>query len=365
MKGARLDKVKSAVELLREKLMPDDVISVVSFSDRAEVILPASRVDNSRILAARVRSIQASGGTEIFQGLSAGVQEMQRVSLAKHTNHLILLTDGHTYGDVEDCLRLSKESTAMGITFSAMGIGTEWNDQFLDKLVSPSGGQSAYIETPTEIIKHLRNQIKGLGQIHARNLRLLPNFPKSVSLQYGFKLSPFAQPIGLDSDPIRLGDIEGQTPLSFLLELSVASQPIETRINLSLDFLADIPSQQMRDRSISHRLQFLILSNAPKVEPPPSLVKAVRMLNMCRMNEKVWDEVEAGQLDVATTRMRHLSTRLLELGETNLARQAYAETQRLSSMGSVSPEGRKKIKYGTRALLTEAIHLRESDDHVR
>jgi Ca-activated chloride channel homolog len=84
-------------------------------------------------------------------------------------------------------------------------------------------------------------------------------------------------------------------------------------------------------------------------------VKAVRLLNMYRMNEKVMDEVEAGQLESATKRMQHLTTRLLEAGQTRLAQQAHLEGERLSNMGSLSSEGRKKLKYGTRALLAQTI----------
>ena len=86
------------------------------------------------------------------------------------------------------------------------------------------------------------------------------------------------------------------------------------------------------------------------------------MLNMYRMNEKVWEAVESGQLEQARTRMQNLSTRLLEMGETRLAQQAYAETVRLADMGTVSPEGRKKLKYGTRALLRGTIEAWDNDD---
>ena len=41
MRGERLEKVIAAAELLLERLGPDDALSLVSFSDRAEVVLPA------------------------------------------------------------------------------------------------------------------------------------------------------------------------------------------------------------------------------------------------------------------------------------------------------------------------------------
>jgi hypothetical protein len=91
------------------------------------------------------------------------------------------------------------------------------------------------------------------------------------------------------------------------------------------------------------------------------LTDAVQALNFYRLNEKVWEEIEDGDLSKATTRMRRLTTRLLEAGHTQLAQQAYAESERLSNMGSLSHEGRKRLKYGTRSLLTQTISLENYD----
>jgi hypothetical protein len=134
-------------------------------------------------------------------------------------------------------------------------------------------------------------------------------------------------------------------------------QSIETRINIPINIIADIPSQQKMGKTYKTNFQLYVLSDPPPEEPPADLLKAVRVLNMYRLNEKVWNEVEAGQLESATRRMRHLTTRLLEAGETKLAQQAHSETVRLSNMEQLSEEGRKRLKYGTRAMFTGKLDL--------
>jgi len=357
MNGARLERVKAAVNLIIDQLGPEDVLSVVSFSDRAEIVLPASNINNKVALSAKIRNMQASGGTEIYHGLAAGVSQLRQVPLNKYLNHLILLTDGHTYGDVNKCLELAQETASQGIGFSAFGIGSEWNDQFLDKLVSPSGGRSDYIEQPEQIITFLQNRINGLGDVYAQNVRLQLDFPSTLNLSYGFKLVPFAQPLHPDRHEIKLGNIEGRAPLKFLLEINLLPQAIETRINIPINIIADIPSQQKMGKTYKTNFQLYVLSDPPPEEPPMDLLKAVRVLNMYRLNEKVWNEVEAGQLETATRRMRHLTTRLLEAGETKLAQQAHSETIRLTNMEQLSEEGRKRLKYGTRAMFTGKLDI--------
>ncbi|MCA9992870.1 MAG: hypothetical protein KDE29_17905, partial [Anaerolineales bacterium] len=61
-------------------------------------------------------------------------------------------------------------------------------------------------------------------------------------------------------------------------------------------------------------------------------------------------------------RMRRLSTRLMESGHSKLAYEAIVETQRLTRIGTMSLEGRKKLKYGTRSLLTKTMSLDAHDE---
>lgn len=361
MQGRRLEAVKAAVELVIEKLTPSDVLSIISFSDRAEIVSPAEPVSNKATFVGRLRTIIASGGTEIYQGLSAGVKQMRQFDLNAYTNHLILLTDGHTYGDAKECLDLAKKVAGDGIGITAFGIGSDWNDNFLDKLVAPSGGQSAFIEQPANVVDKLQTKINGLGTIFAQNMRLKRDFPDFMDLEFGFKMLPFAQPLDVDESEIKLGNVEGRSRLTFLLEVNVSSQLVERRFNVPIKLVADIPAKQMQEQTFEKTIRLQVLKEAKKDVPPESIVEAVRMLNMYRMNEKVWEDVEAGEIDVAARRMRHLTTRLLEAGEAQLAQQANMELERISNAGTMSLEGRKKLKFGTRALINRTTYFDDDD----
>ncbi len=146
-----MDMVKSAAVQILRNLRPQDILSVVAFSDRAEVIIPASYHQDRSRTEARIQMIQPSGGTEIFQGLEAGTKEVMRSHDAKRVNHIILLTDGQTYGDEQKCLELASKLNEHNIGISGMGIGEEWNDIFLDVLATRTGGSSAYIAHPQDI----------------------------------------------------------------------------------------------------------------------------------------------------------------------------------------------------------------------
>jgi Ca-activated chloride channel family protein len=321
--------------------------------------LPAKHVGEQQEPVAKIQALRASGGTEIFQGLSAGVGQMNQVALQEHNNHLILLTDGYTYGDEGKCLRLATRLADEGITLSAFGIGTDWDDQFLDTLVGLSGGHAEYIATAGDIVSNLERHIQGVGAISANRLQLRGKWPRAVQLLDIFRLTPFAQPLQSENGQIQLGDIEGRTPLRFLLEFSVLPQPIPIRVRIPLAFMAEIPGHG--EQEFEEIVQLSMANDALPVEPPPDVVRAARLLTLYRLNEKAWREIEAGHSDRAATRMNHLSTRFLEAGELILAEQASIEAQRLSKVGTLSPGGYKNLKYGTRALMRKAIQWDQDD----
>jgi hypothetical protein len=182
-----------------------------------------------------------------------------------------------------------------------------------------------------------------------------------IHLKSGFKVAPYAQPLANDLSDYHLGAIEGRSPLSVLLEFTIDPQLPGRNINLPLNLTGDIPTHNVKNYISKQSYEIAVVTDEPRINPPKALTDAVQALNLYRLNEKVWQEIEGGDLPQATTRMRRLTTRLLEAGHTQLAQQAYAETERLANMGSLSLEGRKRLKYGTRSLLTQTISPENND----
>lgn len=353
MRGERLEQIKKGLYMLLDKLSEGDVLALVRFSDRAQVVLPARRLGDQKDTTSKIQALRASGGTEIYHGLSAGVGQIHQTTLTDFNNQLILITDGRTYGDEEKCLQLAASLADEGITLSAFGIGAEWDDQFLDALVGPSGGHSEHVNQPKDIVAALQKNVQGMGQVIANHAQLRAKWPRAVQLLNGFRLSPFPQPLSTDNGQILLGDIEGHTPLRFLLEFEVPPQTIPTRIRIPLRFEVEVTGQGKQ--KFDEKVSLFITRETTSSTPPPDIVRAVRLLTLHRLNEKVWNEVEAGQMERAAVRMSHLSTRFLEAGETILARQAGAEAERLSRLGLLSSEAHKNLKFGTRSLMGKTI----------
>lgn len=352
MRGARLDKVKIAAHQIIEQLSPDDVLSIVSFGDRADVLIPASTVQDKSSLRAIVSIMRAEGGTEIYHGLAAGVEQCRRYLGPRLVNHVILLTDGRTFGDEERCLELAKSAAEEGIAISAMGIGEEWNDVFLDALASGTGGTSAYINSPSAVVRFLNERVRSLGDSFAERLYLSIAPDSDVVLESVFKLTPTPQPLLIKPHPIPIGALEYNRPMSVLIQLQMPpSAKTGFRSVVRLDVTGDILVADRQGYKVLSDISVEIAQNPTPEEPPMAILDALGKLTLYRMQQKAESAVSSGNVVEATRRLENLATRLLAAGQEELAQMAMVEARRVSHTNMLSEEGRKTLKFGTRWLL--------------
>jgi Ca-activated chloride channel family protein len=351
MHGARMDMVKaSAMQLLRQ-FRKQDLISVVAFSDRAEVIVPPTRVSEMAHDDHRVSLLQTGGGTEIFQGLQLGIQQLRSID-ARFMRQLVLLTDGHTYGDDDACVQLADDAAAEGISISGLGIGHEWNDTLLDRISSASGSNSMFVSASKDLNKFFEQKLSVLSNTYARGLSFEWETDPGVQLRYAFRLNPETGPLPTVGS-IPLGTLMFRKSMSFLFEFLVPPMPQEADVlNLMQGSIKmEIPSKNSFRTRIRLDISRPVSSNVDRETPPSTLVEAMAKLTLYRMQERVRREVTDGQIDKATKHLHYLATHLLSQGDRELAHTVLMEAEHIQQSRRFSKEGDKRIKYGTRALL--------------
>lgn len=356
MQGVRLDTVKgTAIELVRQ-LRKQDVFSIVAFSDRAEVLLPADHQLGQTSIETSIQMLKASGGTEIYHGLEAGIAEVRRNLLSSYVNHVILLTDGHTYGDEALCLQLAEQAAVEGIGITGLGIGDKWNDSFMDSLASRTGGSSMFVIRSSDIGNFLKQKVRRLGQVFAERVRCEMAVKPGVELRYVFRLEPEAGILPVQP-PLYLGNIPQDTSLSVLMEYLISPIPSTTHYESLVEgsIKLDIPTRPVPTFTI-HLSLGRPVSNMPGPETPPqAIVEALAHLTLYRMQDKAQQEASAGDFTGATRHLRYLATHLMVHGNIDLANTVFSEADNLQHQRGYSKEGEKRIKYGTRGLLLPEV----------
>lgn len=352
MAGIRLEKVKVAAHQIIDQLTPKDIFSVVAFNDFGEVIIAATPVNDKPALKARVSMMVASGSTEMFQGLSLGVDEVRKYLAPRLVNHVILLTDGATYGDEHKCLDLAKQAAAQGISISAMGLGQEWNDKFLDNLASMTGGHSSYVNTSSAVVRFLNDHVRNLANVYAERIQLSVAPDPDVRLESAFKLAPNPQPLSVDTGFIPLGSLQINRTISVLLQLELPPNAKEGFRSIArLVAQGDIFLERIHKFQGITDISLEINANPPVEDPPTSILDALGKLTLYRMQERAQEAMDRGDSQEATRRLQILGTRLTEMGEPELGAQALAEARNVSKTNMLSDQGRKSLKYTTRFLL--------------
>jgi Ca-activated chloride channel family protein len=353
MQGARLDTVKtSAVELIRQ-LQPNDILSIIKFNDRADVILPASNCANKPKAELSVQLLQAGGGTEIFRGLQLAMQEVRQYHSPNRINHIILITDGRTYGDEVNCMHLAEQATSIGIGISTLGIGSQWNDTFLDQLTAKTGGSSKFISKPEDIRRFLMEKVFGLGQIFAEQVTFSFETHPEVELTYAFRLKPDSTPLETNS-PIVMGAVPNETSQTILLEFRITSISQDAiLVTLAHGRLSYKIPGYVEAAPYVQRLEFKrpVSQELDISPPPPAIVQAMYHLTLYRMQEHARADLTHGKIHDASRRLQNLATHLLAQGQRDLARSILREIAHIQKTQTFSEEGEKQIKYGTRSLL--------------
>lgn len=356
MQGEKMDLVKSAAIQVLRNLRQQDILSVVTFSDRAEVIIPAAYYQDRMRLEAKVQMIQPGGATEIYQGLEAGAKEVMRSLDTKRINHIVLLTDGHTYGDEQQCLTLASRLAERGVGISGLGIGKEWNDIFLDVLATRTGGSSAYIAQSQDIKRLLLEKFNALAQTYADDLTLHISPKDGVDLTYAFRIQPDPVRIPLEEGALRMGTLLQDTSTRVIFEYMIQPKAVKSDLLMVLDGILEvsIAAHPLPVPPLRLRLERPVSSSPETDPPPPQIVQALSRLMLYRMQERARKELDEGHVDTATQHLRLLASNLLSQGERSLAQTILLEVDHLQEKHTLSAEGSKKMNYGTRALVASS-----------
>jgi Ca-activated chloride channel family protein len=351
MRGARLENVKEAARQIVDQLHDGDALALVSFNDRAEVLL-SDQVGSSRAQAkAAITALRAEGGTELLQGIRAGLGEVGTYQSQDVVSHLILLTDGRTYGDDEACVAAAEWAGEKRIGITAMGIGEDWNDDLLDEIASRSGGTSAYIASPSQIRTLLQNRIRSLGSVFVTGLDLALRSADGVHVESAFQTSPSLERLHLSDGTVRLGSLQGQAPTRILLEVGIEGRPPGEHRLLQIELKGAVPYLDRRDERLRRSIWCTFTDDRTaqgEDKAPTAILSALSRVTLYRMQEQAWSALEDGRIDRATSQLEMVATRLLDMGQERLARAAMLEAKHIAKRGDSTSRGRKRIKYGTR-----------------
>lgn len=358
MSGRPLETVKQAAGRLVDRLREGDRLSVVAFDHRAKVLIPNQFIDDPGSIKRQISSLRADGGTAIDEGMHLGIEQMAKGK--KNTiSQAFLLTDGENeHGSNEKCLKLAELAAGYKLTVNALGFGTNWNQDILEKIADVGGGTLSYIERPDQAVEEFGRLFTRIQSVGLTNAYLLFKLMPKVRLA---ELKPIAQvspdtielPVQQEGDHIvvRLGDLMTEQERVILANLYVGQMSQGQQAIAQLQVRYDDPAQH-KEGLLSE--DFPVLANFIQNYQPsinPQVQKSILALAKYRQTQIAETKLQQGDRAGAATMLQTAAKTALQLGDNSAATVLQTSATRLQSGEDLSQADRKKTRIVSKTIL--------------
>ncbi len=351
----RMDYAVEGLKIVGEYLRPTDRFSLVAFATQSvTVIRSSSGSERGRLLQIpqELEFLKLGDGTQMADGLALAFDELQCSTERVYANRMIVLTDGYTR-NVNDCYAWAKKARSAGLTLSTMGIGNEFNEELLIPLADITGGNAYYIETPEQIPQAFRKELGAAVGVRYRNMEIKIKFPLGVGIRHAYRVFP---ELGIfDSGPdmgsnysLFLGNYDPGTPAGLLLELTIPNWKAGN-YRLAQTVLAWDEPHDSAGRMLQRQDIVIQMSSQATAQLNQRVMNIVEKATAFQSGAQAIESAQTGDPN-ATVRLRQAATRLLDMGETDLANVLNRQADTLEKSGSLDSDATKKLRYETRRL---------------
>lgn len=362
MAGTKLRNMKEAARQVVDRLGPGDLISVVVFDDEspAELIVPSQAVTDREGIKHRIDTIQERGGTHMSTGMKLGLVELEKGKSAERVSCMLLVTDGQTWEDREECLELAAKMQSSGFPIYAMGLGTgeesNWDPQLLEDIARQSGGEWFVIDNPEAVSGVFQKTLVSVQGTAVSNAQLTMRLAEGVTPRFVWRVLPLIsrldhRSIAEHDIQVFLGDMVENVGQTLLVDLLAPAISGGVHRLAHADITYDVPAIGLSAQKVS--IDILLETTIDMTQAQLTdgrVMNIVERVVAHKLQTQALDEVAAGETAKATQRLRAAATRLLELGEVDLAEQANVQANKIEKEGQIDIATAQKMRYATKRL---------------
>ncbi len=242
MAGRKIDMARQAVEHAVRLLDNRDRLALVCYDTEIDVLLGATSAtpEAKKLALARLRTIDARGGTDLCTGWLRGAEELTAPATATPPTEagagaplcrVLLLSDGQAnQGETNpDVLaRHAADLRAKGIATSTFGLGADFDEQLMSRLATEGGGHFYFIDQPAQIPDVLSSELGETLDVVARDARVVISGEPGVGIGCfnDFAVETIHDPVtGRDDVHVRLGDLVSGQDVEIAVAVGCPARP--------------------------------------------------------------------------------------------------------------------------------------------
>ena len=184
----RLELVKRSLELLVDRLRPDDTVSIIVYGSDARVELYPTSGSQPNTILNTIYSLHPEDSTNAEAGLRLGYQIAMQAYQPGANNRIILCSDGVANVGATSPDAILEEVggyVAEGIYLTTVGFGMgNFNDVLMEQLADKGNGSYAYVDTIDQAEKLFVEDLTSTLQVIARDAKVQVDFNPDVVARY-------------------------------------------------------------------------------------------------------------------------------------------------------------------------------------
>ncbi len=353
----KIDRVMDALRAAVEQLRPTDRFALVAFAGQAVTLIPNSRGTEKRRLLDildGLDELQLGDETYVGRGMALAFEELQRGRAPGLADRMLVLTDGFTRDEAE-CHAAATRAREAHIPISTMGLGGEFNEELMIPIADQTGGEAYLLSEPDDIPAAFAQELQRAQGVSYRNLELKLRPSQGVEVRAAYRVRPAIAPLetvnqgGSYSFP--LGDLVAGEEPALLLELIAPPRAAGVYRLAQVLLACDDPAGGLA--GLKTRADVVVEYTpdpARVVQQRPEVMCVVEALSAYKLQQRAQADLAAGNVAGATRRLRAAATRLLDMGEEELAAEVGRQAAELEQYGQADPQRTKRLRYETRKL---------------
>jgi Ca-activated chloride channel family protein len=151
MSGEPISAVRAGLAALVDTIDPKDTVTLIAYSGEAETLVESTPDSDPerQLLRDAVNSLEASGGTNIYEGLRQALESTESRLDTNRQNRVILLSDGVATAGIESnerIINLGRTYAERGIGITTIGVGSEFDLELMRSLSEAGSGNFYFME---------------------------------------------------------------------------------------------------------------------------------------------------------------------------------------------------------------------------
>jgi Ca-activated chloride channel homolog len=311
MAGSKLSHARKAARFLAGELTERDRLAIVTFDDEVQVLVPSQPVRDPLLFISAINTIDAGGCTALFDGWLAGATQVANQLDPQGLNRVLLLSDGQANEGLTDAGAIAAKVeglTQRGISTSAFGLGSGFDEDLMGAVAAAGDGTLAQIESPKQLADLYASELQGLASTVGRKVSL------GIRAKHGAELVDV------------LNDLPQTTAGNFQLPNLRYGQ--ELGVGLRLKLPAWIPNQTIASVRLAwdapdaegrqELIEQLTLPVKPQAEldgldVDPAVAEQLALLQANRERRLAIEELDRGDLQAAIGSLVAIDARLAAL----------------------------------------------------